>query len=251
LAALVAADETPLKALTHKAWASSPTITAVDRHRAFQRTKLEFCRAHTLKKENRRACSPEIVETGAGLLYPLLGKELANDVRSVKEAERVLMGPSAGLYDHPLCGLRYPMLMSLLDLHPEIAQKAKKKKESWRQTKACLRLQRICKNQSRNKKFASTAFAALQKWRDVQAKVDADLVGCTLVTVDVLKKEMHFNENIQFSGGGADIQTSSGRLLNEISRALNSLEDVLREMKEPMLHFGIDGHVHPTKDPKR
>jgi hypothetical protein len=52
------------------------------------------------------------------------------------------------------------------------------------------RLKNTVTAHSRNKKFVSNAFRALDKWEEVQSQLDRILVNCKLVTVNVLKKQV-------------------------------------------------------------
>jgi outer membrane protein OmpA-like peptidoglycan-associated protein len=155
------------------------------------------------------------------------------------------------LYDHPLSTMRYPILMSLLELRPEILSIAKAKKRAQRQDTALGKITTTCLNQARNKQFVTTATKALDKWKDVQKQVDTALANCSFVEVNVLKQTMTLHTNIQFDGGGAEILAESASLMSEILHALKTLQASLKNMNEPMLHFSIEGHVQPTRDPER
>jgi calmodulin len=210
--------------------AEKPVVTPADRRRVFQQARTNFCRKHARVDVHR---PPKDWRT-----------QVAPEQSSPEQSDD-------GLYESPFASLRYPVLMSLLDMNPDVQERAKNKKKVALQTAALGKIKATCMNQSRNKQFVSTASKALQKWKDVQTQLDADLSHCTLVKVDVLKQTMTFKQNVKFSGGGAEILAESGELMGEISLAVNSLKNVLISMKEPMIHFSIEGHVHPTKDAEK
>ena len=133
----------------------------------------------------------------------------------------------------------------------EIKARASRNKKMKRQESALDRLKGVCVSQARNKKFVSSSFQALEKWKQVQAEVDKAMRACKLVTVDVLKKQISFKKNIQFKGGGATILGESNDVMKEAALALTSLQTVLKKMHEPPLHFSVEGHVAMTNDPER
>jgi outer membrane protein OmpA-like peptidoglycan-associated protein len=76
---------------------------------------------------------------------------------------------------------------------------------------------------------------------------DTSGVDCGLMEVDLVHFAVRLRENIQFTGGKADIIPKSIPLMNQIAVCKRAITQTCAEFDVPNMHWRVEGHTAPSK----
>jgi len=74
---------------------------------------------------------------------------------------------------------------------------------------------------------------------------------CNMVEMDLVNGRIHLKEPINFVGGKADIVPEDLNVVDQLCKVIDTMDELLRKNKCPVIHLRIEGHVAKTKNEEK